>query len=174
MLTPPRNLRTERLIDCPLLLYSYVLLALLESLTCVGAFLLYMDSQGFPLSTLLYNRAFWSDPQGDALAAYRGGVATYFFTLVACQSLVHIYSAKTLRQSLLTFPTLRNPLTNCGAVVAVGVVVVVAYLLGGSVFSTGPFPFWVSWTLFLAFAVCFLPLMEAIKACARRGLVRFP
>ena len=175
MLDPPRNLKTERLIDAPLILYSYMLVALLESLACVGAFLLYMSAQGYPLSSLLYRRAFWEAPPADAAAALAGGIASYFFTLVMVQAGVHAFSAKTLRMSQLRYRWWGNSLTNAGVALAAGVAVLVIYPFRGSLFGTGgSMAYGPSWTLWLAFAVAFIPLMEAFKYCARRGWTRFP
>jgi len=176
MQEPPRNLRTERLIDANLILYSYGLVALLESLACVGAFLLYMAAKGYPASALLYQRAFWAAPPAAAAAALAGGVASYFFTLVLCQAAVHAFSAKTLRASLGEYPWWRNRLTNFGVLFALGVALLVIFPLQGSTFGTGgEMSYWVSWVLWVAFAALFLPLMEAVKYCARRGWTRgFP
>ncbi len=177
MREPPRDLQRERLVDGSLLLYSYGLVALLESLVCVGAFFLFMDFKGFPIASLLYNRAFWAAPQGTALAALRGGVGSYYLSLVLMQSCVHAFSAKTLRMSLFfspNFPWWRNGMTNAGCLVGVGVVALVCYPLQGTLFGTGPISYAVPWVLWLGFAAVFLPLMEALKACSRRGLIAFP
>ena len=175
MQEPPRNLKTERLIDAPLILYSYVLVALLESLACLGAFLLYMSSQGYPVRSLLYRRAFWESPPADAAAALAGGIASYFFPLVMMQAGVHAFSAKTLRMSLLQYKWYANSMTNCGVAAAAGIAALVIYPFQGALFGTGgSMAYWPSWTLWLLFAVVFLPLMEAFKYCARRGWTRFP
>lgn len=62
MLEPPRNLITQPLVDVNMILYAYVLVAFLESMTCVGAFFLAMAYYGYPISTLLYNSSFWNSP----------------------------------------------------------------------------------------------------------------
>lgn len=38
MARPPRNMKTERLVDLPLIVYSYGIMATLETLTCIMAF----------------------------------------------------------------------------------------------------------------------------------------
>jgi len=175
MQEPPRNLQQERMIDASLILYSYVLVALLESLACVGAFFLYLAAKGFPISTLLYNRAFWAAPPTPAAqAALAGGISAYFFTLVMCQAGIHIFSAKTLRLSLCEYPWWGNSMTNLGVLVAGGVAVLVIYPLQGTLFGTGAMDFWPSWVLFLAFGLVFIPVMEGFKYCARRGWIKFP
>ncbi len=174
MLQPPRNLLRERLIDAPLLVYSYVLVALLESLTCVGAFFLFLAFKGFPIGALLYNRAFWEGASGEALGALRGGVSSYFWTLALCQAGVHIYVVKTLRVSLADYPWWANRLTNLGVLVAAGVCVLFIYPLQGRLFGTGNMSFWVSWVLFLLFGLLFVPIMELFKWASRRKYLNFP
>lgn len=112
-----------------------MLVALLETLTCVGAFFLFMSSKGFGLSSLLYNRSFWESATGPTLAAYRGGVSAYFLTLVLCQASAHIFSVKTSRTSIFSggFNAFSNKMTNLGVLAAWAVAMLAIYPLQGSV-----------------------------------------
>jgi len=169
----PRNLESEHLVDRALILYCYCLVAFLESITCVGAFFLALSQKGFPIGTLLYNAPFWRDPTPTAQAALRGGVSAYLFTLVACQG-VHLYVVKTRRASMFRHPLLANQLSQLGVVVSLAVAILIIYPLQGSLFGTGDMDVWTSWTLWILFAVAFIPIMEAFKYCARRGIINFP
>lgn len=82
---PPRNLRTQRLVDAPLIIYSYVVMALLETLVCVGAFMLSLLQDGYPASAVIFQANFWASPSDAATRAYRSAVSAYYFQLVLCQ-----------------------------------------------------------------------------------------
>jgi sodium/potassium-transporting ATPase subunit alpha len=168
MSVPPRNLRTDHLVDARIVLHSFVIMALLESLACMGAFLLVLSQRGYPISTLLYNKSFWSSPPPAAAAALAEGVGAYFFTLVVTQACMHVYLVKTSRQSVFTFGVCANRLTAVGSAVAIGVAVLCIFPLRGAFFGTGGMPQATSWTLCFAFLVVALPLTEAAKAVARR------
>ncbi len=172
MLMPPRDVRSEHMVDFPLVLYSYVFIGLIESLLCVGAFFLAMSQQGFPISDMLYNRDYWQNPPPRALKAYLQAVSAYFFTLVACQACAHIYLVKTRRASIFTHGPF-NWITPVGSALAVALAVLCIFPFSGSMFSTGYMTLATSWTLWLGFVVVALPLTEAGKAAARAAPASF-
>lgn len=174
MSQPPRDRSTDHLVDARLLCYSFVFVALLESLCCVGAFTLALTQRGFSLSSLLYERAFWANPPPAAASALAEGIAAYFFTLAICQACFHVYLVKTSRASVFTHGICRNYLTVIGSLVAICVSVIVIFAMQGTFFGVGGMPQATSWTLCFAFLLVALPATEAVKACARsepRGCV---
>jgi magnesium-transporting ATPase (P-type) len=108
-----------------------------------------------------------------ALAALRGSVSAYLFTLVMCQA-VHLYVVKTRRTSVFVHPICANWMSQLGVVISIGVAVLCIYPLQGSLFGTGDMDYWVSWTLWILFGITLIPITESFKCCARRGWTTFP
>jgi Cation transporting ATPase, C-terminus len=52
MARAPRDIATERLVSLPLLVYSYIIMGLAESLCCFGAYLWVFDKRGVPASEI--------------------------------------------------------------------------------------------------------------------------
>ena len=169
MQQPPRDRMTDHLVDARLMCYSFVFVALLESLCCVGAFILALTQRGITLESLMYDRAYWAQPPPEAASALSEGISAYFFTLVMCQACFHVYLAKTSRASVFTHGIFRNWLTVVGSVVAICVSVVAIFAMQGSFFGTAGMPQATSWFLCFAFLLVALPVTEAVKACARNS-----
>jgi sodium/potassium-transporting ATPase subunit alpha len=174
MRVPPRDRALEHLVDGRLIVYSFGFIALLETLTCVGVFFLAMSQRGYPIASLLYERAFWLNPPPAAAAALAEGVSAYFFSLVVCQACVHVYLCKTSRASIFVHNICANWLTVVGSVVGIAIATLCIYPLQGAFFASGGMPQATSWVLVFGFAAVALPITEAVKACARaapRGFV---
>jgi sodium/potassium-transporting ATPase subunit alpha len=163
----PRDRSRDHLLDVRLILYTGVLMAALITLAATGAFLLAMLQSGYPVGDLIYNANFWRSPPPAAAEALAAAVSGYFWTLVVSQAAVHVFLTKTSRVSIFTHGLFRNKMTLTGAVVAIGVAVIVIFVLGGSFFGCGPMPQATSWCMPLVFALVALPVTEAAKAVAR-------
>jgi magnesium-transporting ATPase (P-type) len=179
MRRPPRNLKTERLIDRPLVLYSYLIIGVLETLACLLAFFTVFIYYGVPRSYVAYHRELWTTDSPsitlddgtvltgeDQSIIYRRAVAAYFLTLVLCQA-VHIFLCKTRLVSITQHPIFRNRWTIYGVAFSLLVAVLAIYVpevnkLFGAYYLPG-----IWWTPFLSFAVVAIAYTEWYKWRAR-------
>ncbi len=188
MARPPRNPKSDRLVDFPLLMHSYVVIGVAETAACVLAFCAVFFARGVPLGLAVYHPRNWApdgsspplpldDGSGRVLdgeeqaALYTSGVAAYFITLVACQAW-HIFMAKTRRASLATHSVLLNATTLYGVAFSLAFVVFIVYTpTVNAIFSASSAP-GVAWAPNIAFAIAALAYTEAVKARARRDAAR--
>ncbi|KAF8512193.1 sodium-potassium ATPase [Gautieria morchelliformis] len=78
----PRNVKTERLVDWRLLLQAYGFLGVLESLCAMSISFWYLQRQGVPFSSLVFQFGNWPTLTPEDLNRAQ---SVYFFTLVIMQ-----------------------------------------------------------------------------------------
>jgi sodium/potassium-transporting ATPase subunit alpha len=108
MSRPPRNMKKDRLVDWKLLRYSYFIMGILETVTCLGAYFLVFAIHGIPASVVGFSdrtyfqagaplltvgsRTFSADEQIDILYEAH---AAYYLNLVFCQ-IAYVYCPRVL------------------------------------------------------------------------------
>ncbi|KAK5115090.1 hypothetical protein LTR62_001787 [Meristemomyces frigidus] len=175
---PPRNPKTDHLINLKIYVHSYLFIGVLETISAHAMFFLYYWRHArIPLSALFFAFEKYNDPAGfygysaDELVQFNvTGQSIYFVTLVILQ-LGNILSVRNKRLSILQADPFtkqrRNPWLLVGAVVAVGIAVFVTEIPGiQRLFGTAAVP-WEFWVLPLPLAVGILCLDEGRKAAVR-------
>jgi sodium/potassium-transporting ATPase subunit alpha len=185
MSRPPRNLKTDHMVDARLLIYSYLVVGVAEAAVCVGAFLAVFAWNGVPASYLIYAAAYWkpdgSSPPLDVgtrvldgpeqATLYFRGVGAYFLSLVLCQGW-HIWLVKARRTSLAAHGVFRNTATLKGVAISVVIALLLVYLpVVQGAFWAAAVPA-VGWGPQFLFAVVAILYTEAVKARARADEAR--
>jgi sodium/potassium-transporting ATPase subunit alpha len=145
MARPPRNLRTDRLVTKPLLLYSYVIAGLIEAMTCLSAFLLVFHVDGVSVDELLHadtSELFVKDaavlcpksgsPCIDAeeqVSLLGRASAAYYINLVLMQVGFHMWVCKTLREPI-TRSDKRNLMSYYGAALSISFMIILSFVPG--------------------------------------------
>jgi sodium/potassium-transporting ATPase subunit alpha len=155
MREPPRP-RRQRLLSRDLLLSSYLLWGLLESLAGFGAYFWVLYSGG------------WQP--GEALSLldplYGSATAAFFIAIVICQ-VANVMIWRTTRQSVIAKGLLGNRAVLLGvAVECLLLLVIVQTSLGHRLFGTAPAPL-MAWLIPAAVALIMLALSETLKALKR-------
>lgn len=145
MLRPPRRTKTDRLVSRQLITYSYVIVGIASSLTCLLAFLSVYVREGVPLSAVwmanLANHFMSVDadqvpfttPDGRTFTAteqtniYAQSVAAWYVTIILNQCW-HVWVCKTRVISIFTHGLGGNPVTFLGIVIALSSAVLFVYL----------------------------------------------
>ena len=180
MLRPPRDVRTQRLVDGVLLRYAYLWVGSLETGFCFLSYFTVFAARGVPASALWMSfQTSWSADSADLAVNGRvfGGpeqarilgeaVAAYYLTLVACQAW-HVFACKTRIVSLWAHGALRNSSTVTGVILALFISVLFIYVsalqgLFGTAYLAG---YW--WLTSLPFGAIILCGSEASKAQVRK------
>jgi len=155
MKLPPRS-KSERLLSRDLLLSSYVLFGLVESVAGFAAYFSVLVGGGWrPGAQLAMN---------DRL--YAQSIAAFFAAVVLCQ-VANVLIWRTTRESVFTKGILRNRAVVVGIVIELGLLLlVVETSLGHSVFGTASLPFR-TWLVPLPVALAMLAVSELVKALRR-------
>jgi len=144
MRQPPRNLKTDRMVDWRLLRYSYLISGLVTTGVCLLAYFIVLLSFGISGGSIWQaskNGFFVFDGSSPPFTADNGTVysgqeqksiifqahAAYFFNLVACQC-INVFLCKTRFVSLFKHGPLRNHTTAYGVSVAIFVALAIIYI----------------------------------------------
>ena len=145
MARPPRNLKTDRLVTKPLIVYAYIIAGLVESIFCLGAFLWVFASNGISASDLVFadtDELFTDDApllcseSGDDCLDADEQVrvlglanAAWYITLVVSQAGFHLWTCKTMRASIRDADYV-NLLSYMGSLLAIALMVIFAFVPG--------------------------------------------
>ena len=179
MARPPRDVKKDKMASPQILLYSYVLVGIAETLVCFFGFLLVFIQAGIPVNTLpeTYN-VYWMlgapdfvvdgvhFTDVDQVNILNESATTYFMTMVLCQ-FWHVWFARTSRTSTFRwFP--RNIVMILGVIVSLTLMVIIVYVPQLQLYL-GSYPVkGINWSLSLIFLAYIMPLTETIKFLARR------
>ena len=175
MLRPPRNLKTDRLVDWKLLTQSYGLIGIVETTTSFAMSFWYLQRQGIPFSKLWFSFGDFSDINHNAdYINHHLSVASaiYFVNLVVMQWFV-LMALRTRHLSIFSHPPVgkketRNWLLFPAILFALVIVFIFCYVPGlQGVATSAPVPV-EHWFLPVAFGVGLLMIDEGRKAAARR------
>jgi sodium/potassium-transporting ATPase subunit alpha len=129
---PPRP-RTERLLNLPILLRTYLFLGTIEAMIAMGGFFLYLYSQGWSWGTPLD----WSAP------LYREATTVTFVGIVLAQ-VANVFACRSDRLSIRRLGWFTNPLIVWGVVTELILLTLITYTpLGNDIFGTSPLPLWI-------------------------------
>jgi len=191
---PPRNPKSDRLVNRSLLIYAYCVAGAAEALTAMFAYLMVYQMAGIQASCLLNTAStFWANPPsigGSAtffnsgatyvgpqcgpplspdgqVALYQQSVSAWYLTIVLCQA-GHVWVCKTRLNSIFDHPMFRNYMTAVGVVVAVLIAAFCIYTPGvQTFFYTGPLAGQI-WPCALVFWAFILAYTEIVKYCTRK------
>ena len=129
---PPRP-RTERLLNLPILLRTYLFLGAIEAIIAMGGFFLYLYSQGWSWGTALD----WSTP------LYREATTVTFAGIVLAQ-VANVFACRSDRLSIRRLGWFTNPLIVWGVVTELSLLTLITYTpVGNDIFGTSPLPLWI-------------------------------
>lgn len=129
---PPRP-RTERLLNLPILLRTYLFLGAIEAMIAMGGFFLYLHSQGWTRDTPLD----WSTP------LYREATTVTFVGIVLAQ-VANVFACRSDRLSIRRLGWFTNPLIVWGIVTELTLLTFITYTpVGNDIFGTSPLPLWI-------------------------------
>jgi sodium/potassium-transporting ATPase subunit alpha len=138
--------RTERLLTAPLLLRTYFFLGLNSAILAMGAFFLYLFTNGWTWGTPLS----WSSP------LYKEATTVTFAGIVLAQ-VANVFACRSDRLSVAQLGWLTNPLILWGIAIELIILAVITYTAtGNSIFGTSPLPAWVFGPLALGALVLLL------------------
>jgi magnesium-transporting ATPase (P-type) len=177
----PRDLKTEKLIDGRLVRYSYLIIGVLETLTCLMAYFTVLQYYGIS-GSVVWNSSmtFFQAGAPDLVAGgtvftaaqqlqilYRAHAA-YYFNLIACQC-INVFLCKTRYVSIFQHGIMRNHTTAYGVFVALFVAMFFIYVDGiQNLFKTFYLPGYWFLTPF-AFALFAVPYTEYSKWKTRQN-----
>ncbi|KAI8473316.1 MAG: hypothetical protein J3K34DRAFT_518987 [Monoraphidium minutum] len=147
MARPPRDLLEDRLVDGPLIRYSYLIAGMAQAVFCLIAFFTVFWWHEVPLAwTYNTGNTHWTpdappfegwkcagaggcrDLDGPAQTRiYWEAQAAWYVTLVMCQ-FWHIFTCKTRQVSIFRHGPLRNPVTLFGVTISLGTILVITYV----------------------------------------------
>jgi len=175
----PRNIKKDHLVTPNLLVNSYLMNGVIESLACFATFLAVMTTHGFAPLSLFGTGQYFKDNSPDYVSSsgksYTASQQThalaeaqtaYFMALVVCQ-IFNLISSKTRLVSIFKHG-MRNRVVNGAIVVAVAICVILIYIPGmvvvfGTVAVGGLY-----WLVPLPLGVCVLGWNELRKFISRR------
>ena len=132
METPPRQ-RTQRLLNLPLLLRSYVFLGLTEATIAMSAFFLFLSTHGWTMGQPLD----WSS------SLYRQATAITLAAIVMTQ-VANVFACRSERTSIFQLGFFSNPQVIWGIAVELLLLLLLVYTpLGNTLFGTDPLPVWI-------------------------------
>lgn len=137
---PPRNLKTEKLVNFKLILYSYGLIGVLQACAGFFAFYLVMAANGFTPKRLLYIRTDWDSKSENRLVdsfnttwsydarteLQRVGQTTYFVAVLMTQ-IADVLICKTRRNSILK-QGMKNWILNFGILIELFLGALIVYV----------------------------------------------
>jgi len=160
MRRPPRSPR-ERLFDWALARRAYLFLGMIEATAAMAAFLFVLHGAGWTYGDILGTQ----DP------TYLRATTACFSAIIVMQ-IVNVFLCRSPDRSVWSTGLLGNPLILWGAVLEVGLVLLIAYTpVGNAVFGTAPIGREV-WLFMLPFAVAMLVLEELRKHRVRARRAR--
>ncbi|MBX3327856.1 MAG: cation-transporting P-type ATPase [Nitrospira sp.] len=129
---PPRS-QSERLLSLPILLRAYFFLGLIEAVIAIGAFFLYLNSQGWSWGSHLD----WSSP------LYREATTVTFAGIVLAQ-VANVFACRSDHLSVARLGWLTNPLIVWGIITELTILALMTYTpIGNEIFGTSPLPLWI-------------------------------
>lgn len=129
---PPRD-RRERMLNLPLLLRAYLFLGVIEAVTAMTAFFLYLTSQGWVWGTPLD----WSSP------LYREATTVTLAAIVLAQ-VANVFACRSDHLSVARIGWFSNPLILWGILAELVIFAFVAYTpIGHRLFGTSSLPPWI-------------------------------
>lgn len=154
---PPRNLESDKLVNCKLIFYSYGLVGVLQACAGFFAFFLVMAASGFSPKRLLFIRSEWDSREINFLVdsfnttwtyterkeLQRIGQSSYFIAVLVTQ-VADVLICKTRRISLLK-QGMRNWVLNFGILFELILGAIIVYVpLANYILQTEPIS-WVYW-----------------------------
>jgi sodium/potassium-transporting ATPase subunit alpha len=153
---PPRP-RTERLLNVPVLLRTYLFLGAIEAMVAMGGFFLYLYCHGWSWGTHMD----WSDP------LYRQATTVTFAGIVLAQ-VANVFACRSDRLSITRLGWFTNPLLVWGIFIELAILTLIAYTpIGNDIFGTAALPLWIFGPLAFG-ALILLVAEEARKVLADR------
>merc|ERR1712072_1295602 len=180
MLRAPRNVAKDRLVSVPLLMYSYLIIGVIETIGCFFSYAIVFWRAGINIADMVN-----SDEDGYFIPATRpfesGGntfsvdeqntivgeaVGAWYITLITAQ-VCHAFNAKTRLQSVYKHGFFNNHALVYAAVCELCLAAIITYVPGiQDWFKTGPAP-WYAWAIGLLVGVIITVYNEWRKAHAR-------
>ncbi len=142
---PPRS-RSERLLSLPILMRAYLFLGLIEAGIAMGAFFLYLNSQGWS----------WGAPLDWSSPLYREATTVTFAGIVFAQ-VANVFACRSDHLSIARLGWSSNLLLVWGIVTELTILALVTYTpIGNEIFGTSPLPLWIFAPLVLGALVLLL------------------
>jgi sodium/potassium-transporting ATPase subunit alpha len=156
MNVPPRP-RTERLLNRHLLLRAYFFLGLNSAVLAMGAFFLYLFTQGW----------MWGTPLNWSSTLYKEATTVSLAGIVLAQ-VANVFACRSDRISAVKLGWFSNPLILWGIVTEISLLTLIIYTpIGNSIFGTSPLPAWIFGPLLLG-AMALLLAEESRKFVVNR------
>ena len=153
---PPRP-RSERLLNLPLLLRTYLFLGLIEAAVAMGGFFLYLFANGWT----------WGTPLAWSSTLYKEATTVTFAGIVLAQ-VANVFACRSDRLSVTKLGWLSNPLILWGIAAELAILALLTYTpTGNSFFGTSPLPAWIFGPLVLG-ALVFFMAEEGRKMISKR------
>ncbi|KAK9447029.1 uncharacterized protein V1518DRAFT_422042 [Limtongia smithiae] len=176
LLRPPRNVKTDKLVNLPLMLHAYGLLGVIETICSFSMAYWYLKSRGFGFSYLWWTFGDYSaapqEIQNEASLLLNKASAIYFVTLVVMQWF-NAMATRTRYLSIFQHPPLFNSFSQnwrifTAIVFSIAMIFIFCYIPGiRSVAGSGSIPT-AHWFIPAVFGVTILCLDELRKAGVRR------
>ncbi len=129
---PPRP-RTERLLNVPILLRTYLFLGLIEAGIAMGGFFIYLYSQGWT----------WGEHLDWASPLYKEATTVTFVGIVFAQ-VANVFACRSDHLSIARLGWFTNPLILWGILTELTILTLIVYTpLGNEIFRTSPLPLWI-------------------------------
>jgi sodium/potassium-transporting ATPase subunit alpha len=156
---PPRS-RHERLFDWTLARRAYLFLGMIEAIAAMAAFLFVLHGGGWR----------YGESLGTQDPLYLRATTACLSAIVVMQ-IVNVFLCRSPHRSVSSTGLLGNPLILGGAILEIGVVLLIDYTaFGNFVFGTAPIESEI-WLFMIPFAVAMLVLEELRKRLARRRML---
>ena len=153
---PPRR-RSERMLNVPLLLRTYLFLGLLEAVVAMAAFFLYLHSHGW----------IWGDHLDWSSPLYKQATTVTLAAIVLVQ-VANVFACRSDHLSASRIGWFSNPLILWGILAELAILMFITYTpIGNDIFGTSPLPLWIFGLLALG-GLGLLLAEEARKVVARR------
>lgn len=177
MTRPPRDLKKDRLMSLPLMVYSYFLMGILMSLSGLIAYIIVFTEHGLALHEV-YNRnarffnlhtdTNWLAPDGriftphDQKVIVRELNAATFFNIVTCQ-FWHIWVVRNRLESIFARSPFRNDSMNYGVIIALTLMVIIIWVPNVAAFFEAAPPPPLSLIPQLVFGALLVAYSEVVK-----------
>jgi sodium/potassium-transporting ATPase subunit alpha len=153
---PPRP-RSERLLNLPLLLRTYLFLGLVEAAVAMGGFFLYLFANGWT----------WGTPLTWSSTLYKEATTVTFAGIVLAQ-VANVFACRSGHLSVTKLGWLNNPLILWGIATELAILALLTYTpTGNNIFGTSPLPAWIFGPLVLG-ALVFFVAEEGRKMISKR------
>eukprot|EP00698_Gefionella_okellyi_P017925 TRINITY_DN5321_c0_g1_i14.p1 TRINITY_DN5321_c0_g1~~TRINITY_DN5321_c0_g1_i14.p1 ORF type:complete len:1000 (-),score=268.16 TRINITY_DN5321_c0_g1_i14:578-3577(-) len=175
---PPRNIKKDRLVSGPLLIYSYLVAGLLETIACFLSYMFVYWDYGFSTSNLYFAADYYFKPDAPLLcvggACYTAAqqltiaaqaASSWYITLVFSQAF-HIWVCRTRRASLFTHG-MHNIVTIFGVLLSIALCLLIVYVPGVQGFFGSATVGWRPWIIALICGIVLISYSELRKWYAR-------